>query len=204
VNAPPKQAVAGYRCLVVEDNTLVIVGLRAQLERLGHVVVGDAATAAEAQALFDQHQPDLVLMDIQLDGADGIDLSAKLLARRACPIIILSAYSDKKLVDRAAAAGVFGYLVKPVSIESLSAQIEVVALRFMERMNLIAENQTLIQTLETRKLVERAKGIMMRRLNLPEADAHKRLQLESQKRRQSVGDLARKIIDSEELLGGQT
>jgi two-component system, response regulator PdtaR len=198
-----KHAAASYRCLIVEDDTYLVMLLRAQLEKLGHVVVGDASMAAQAQRLFESERPDLVLMDIRLDGADGIELARKLLAHRACPIIIVSAYGDRELVDRATAAGVFGYLIKPVGTEALSAQIEVAVDRFSEHLRLVAENQALAQTLETRKLVERAKGIMMRRLNLSEPDAHKRLQQESQKRRQSLAELARKIIESEELLGGE-
>jgi response regulator NasT len=192
------------RCLIVEDDTYVVMGLRAQLEMLGHVVVGDASTAAQAEQLYGQHHPDLVLMDIHLDGSDGIELSAKLLSARPCPIVVLSAYGDKERVDRAAAVGVFGYLIKPVGVESLAAQIEVAVGRFREQMRLVAENQNLTQTLETRKLVEKAKGIVMQRLKLSEAEAHKRLQQESQKRRQSLAEVARKIIDSEEILGGES
>ncbi len=118
-------------------------------------------------------------------------------------MIILSAYSDRELVARAGAAGVFGYLIKPVSAESLQAQVEVAVRRFAEHEQLLRENQELAQTLETRKLVERAKGIFMRRLGLEEPEAHRRLQQESQKRRISLADLAKKIIESEELLGGE-
>jgi len=181
----------------------VAMGLRASLERLGHIVVGDASTTAGAEEFYEKERPDLVLMDIRLDGADGIELATKPLARRASPVVIVSAYGDKELIDRAAAAGVYGYLIKPVSSESLAAQIEVALNRFRDQMLLAAEKQALEHTLETRKLVEKAKGIMMRRLNLSEAEAHKRLQQESQRRRQSLGDLARKMIESEELLGGE-
>ncbi len=196
------KAAGSLRCLIVEDDTYVVMGLRAQLEMLGHIVVGDAANAAQAEKIFQEQNPDLVLMDIHLDGSDGIELSGKLLARRACPIVVLSAYGDKELVDRAAAAGVYGYLIKPVGAEALSAQIEVAVGRFKERMKLVAENQNLSQSLETRKLVEKAKGIIMQRLKLSEADAHRRLQTESQKRRMNLSDVAKKIIESEEILGG--
>ena len=197
-----KDKAAGLRCLIVEDDTYVVMGLRAQLEMLGHAVVGDAANAAQAERIFQDQNPDLVLMDIHLDGSDGIALAEKLIAKRPCPIVILSAYGDKELVDRAAAAGVYGYLIKPVGAEAMSAQIEVAVGRFRERMKLVAENQALSQNLETRKLVEKAKGIIMQRLKLSEADAHRRLQVESQKRRMNLSDVAKKIIESEEILGG--
>ena len=97
----------------------------------------------------------------------------------------------------------FGYLIKPVTAEGLQAQIEVAVRRFKEQQQLISEKESLVQTLETRKLVERAKGIFMKRMNLEEAEAHRRLQLESQKRRISIAELAKRVIESEELLGGQ-
>jgi AmiR/NasT family two-component response regulator len=194
--APPR------RILIVEDETLVGMGLRTDLERLGHTVVSQASTADEARREFRDKRPDVVLMDIRLDGADGIELAAELLKERRVPMIIHSAYSEQQLIERAGAAGVFGYLIKPASVESLQAQIEVAVRRFEEHERVLAEKQELAATLETRKLVEKAKGIFMRRLNLDEPEAHKRLQQESQKRRISIGELARKIIESEELFGG--
>lgn len=191
------------RILIVEDDTLVGIGLRSQLEKLGHEVVGQASSAAEGKSLYREKKPDVVLMDIRLDGADGINLATELLAERRCPMVILSAYGDKELIERASSAGVFGYLIKPVTAEGLQAQIEVAVRRFQEREKLIAEKESLTQTLETRKLVERAKGIFMKRMNLDEAEAHRRLQLESQKRRIGIADLAKRVIESEELLGGK-
>jgi len=188
--------------LIVEDDALVGIGLKAQLERLGHEVVGHASTAAAALDLFTSKQPEIVLLDVRLDGADGIELAARLLAVRRVPMIIVSAFSDQSKIERASAAGVFGYLIKPVSGESLAAQIEVAVQRFNEQERLIRENLELAQTLENRKLVEKAKGIFMTRLNLNEPEAHRRLQQESQKRRMSMAELAKKIIESEQLLGG--
>jgi two-component system, response regulator PdtaR len=190
------------RVMIVEDETLVGMGLKKDLERLGHTVLAHAANADEARAEYKAKQPDLVMMDIRLGTADGIELAAELLKERRCPMVILSAYSEQRLIERAGAAGVFGYLIKPASVESLQAQIEVAFRRFQEQEKVRQEKDELSATLETRKLVERAKGIFMRRLNLDEPEAHKRLQQESQKRRMTIGELAKKIIESEELLGG--
>jgi response regulator NasT len=192
----------GQQVLIVEDNTLISMGLKAQLEKAGHQVVGQAASAADGLRLFREQKPDLLLVDIQLNGDDGITLLTQLLKERRVPAIIITAYSDRELIDRATAAGVFGYLIKPVSPEALEAQIAVAVQRFAEQEKLQQEKQALSQTLEERKLVERAKGIFMRRLNLDEPEAHKRLQQESQKRRIPMGELARRIIESEEMLGG--
>lgn len=190
------------RVLLIEDDTLVGMGLRGQLERLGHEVIGQAASHAQADALYRTAQPDLVLVDIRLGGQDGIEVARSLLAQRPCAMIIVSAFSDHDLVQRAGAAGVYGYLIKPPSLESLRAQIEVVLRRFADNQALRAEKEKLAQTLELRKLTERAKGILMKRANLTEEDAHRRLQQESQKRRISLADLSRRIIESEELIGG--
>lgn len=194
--------IGGQRVLIVEDDTLVGLGLKANLERLGHDVVGQAATAEEALRLFREHKPTLVLLDIRLNGDDGLSLAGQLLKEQRVPTIVVSAYSDPELVRRAGSAGVFGYLIKPVSGEALAAQIEVAVKRFAEQEQLIAEKEALAQSLETRKLVERAKGIFMKRMGLSEADAHRRLQQESQRRRISLADLAKKVIESEDLLGG--
>ncbi len=201
-SSTPGAAAGKRRVLIVEDETLVGMGLRKDLERLGHLVVSQASTADQARQEYKDKHPDIVLMDIRLDGADGIELAAELLKERRVPMLILSAYSEQQLIERAGAAGVFGYLIKPVSIESLRAQIEVAVRRFEEHEKVVAEKQALAATLETRKLVEKAKGIFMRRLSLDEPEAHKRLQQESQKRRIGIGELAKKIIESEELLGG--
>ena len=196
-------AVRSRRNLIVEDDTLVGLGLKAQVEKLGHEVAGEASTAPQAELLYREKQPDLVLMDIRLDGTDGIELAARLLKIRRCPMVVLSAYSDKELIDRASMAGVFGYLIKPVSGESLAAQIEVSIGRFEDHEKLVAERAELARQLETRKLVEKAKGIFMKRLNLDEAEAHKRLQQESQKRRISLADLCKMLIESEDIMGGK-
>lgn len=191
------------RVLIVEDDTLVGMGLRAQLEKLGHNVVGQAASSTEATLLYREQRPDVVLMDIHLDDSDGITLACELLKERHCPMVIVSAYGDKELVERSTVAGVFGYLIKPVTAEGLQAQIEVAVARFQQQEQLFHEKEILAQTLETRKLVERAKGIFMKRMGLDEPEAHRRLQQESQKRRMSLADLAKRVIESEELLGGK-
>ena len=199
--APPA-APTPLRILIVEDETMVGMGLRAQLGKLGHTVVGHAANAPEARAAYKEKQPDLVFMDIRLGDADGLELARELLKERRCPMIVLSAFSDQELINRAGEVGVFGYLIKPASPEALSAQIKVAVQRFQDHERLRLEKEHLSQTLETRKLLDRAKGILMKRSGLDESEAHKRLQQESQKRRISLPDLCKKIIESEEILGG--
>jgi response regulator NasT len=194
------------RILIVEDETIVGMGLQDHLTRMGHEVVAQARDGEEGLRVFREKQPDAMIVDIRLkDGVgvgDGIDLAVECFKVRRVPVIVVSAFSDAELIERATAAGVFGYLVKPVQQAQLAAQLEVAVRRFRENEQLRQEKDQLQANLETRKLVERAKGIFMRRLQLDEQEAHKRLQQESQKRRISLADLAKKIIESEELLGG--
>jgi response regulator NasT len=199
--APPSANPAVLRVLIVEDDTFVGGQIQACLERLGHRVVGQPSHEAQALQQFSESSPDLVIMDVRLDKTDGIDLTGKLLAQRAVPVVIVSAFSDDELVKRAAAAGVFGYLVKPVNDRALAAAIAVAVGRFNETLRLQKQNQELATALETRKLVDRAKGILMKHLKLAEPDAHKRLQSEAQKRRVTMAEMAKKVIESEELLG---
>jgi response regulator NasT len=193
--------VTPMRALVVEDDTFVGGLIQATLERLGHTVVGQPSRELEAVELFRKLTPDLIIMDVQLDKTDGIELTKLLLAERAVPVVIVSAFSDNELIQRAAAAGVFGYLIKPVNDRSLAAAIAVAVGRFGETAALQNQNKELATALETRKLVDRAKGILIKRLKLPEPDAHRKLQSEAQKRRITMAEMAKKVIESEELLG---
>jgi AmiR/NasT family two-component response regulator len=199
----PTVAQRALRVLIVEDETLVGMTLQHQLEQLGHSVVGQAADAAEATALFRKHSPDLVLLDIRLrGGGDGLELAALLREERACPVIVISAFSEPQLIDRAAEVGVFGYLVKPVNERALEAQIEVALKRFAERQALAGEVQQLQQALETRRLLDRAKAILIKRAGLSEDDAHRHLLQESQNRRVPLAKLCRGIIDADQAKRG--
>jgi len=190
------------RVLIVEDDTLVGMGLAKQLEKVGHEVVGQAANAEEATVLFNARNPNLVLMDIRLrDDTDGIELARQLLAIRRVPMIILSAFVEPELIARASQAGVFGYVKKLSEDATLFAAMEVAVKRFEDQEKLLQEKEQAVQSLEDRKILERAKGVLMKRANLTEADAHKRLQTESQKRRTNMIELAKKIIESDQVIG---
>jgi AmiR/NasT family two-component response regulator len=164
---------------------------------MGHQVLSPAADAAQAESVFRSLNPDLVLTDIRLGNDDGLELAQRLLKIRACPILVISAFSDRELIERAKAVGVFGYLVKPVSSPALAAQIEVAVARFREHMVLLAQKESLAANLENRKLIERAKGLLMKHQNLSEPEAHKALQQASQSRRISAVELAKRVIDSD-------
>jgi two-component system, response regulator PdtaR len=199
---PPSSSPKPLRVLIVEDESLVGMILRQQLDRMGHTVLGQAANADEAIELYRRHNPDLVFMDIRLAGSDGLDVAKTLLDERPCPVIVISAYTDRELIDRAAAIGVFGYLVKPVDERELEAQIAVALRRFADQRAMQMEVVRLERDLETRKLLDRAKGILMKRAKLTEDDAHRRLLQESQKRRIPLAQLCKTIIESDQVMGG--
>ncbi|MGA2497708.1 MAG: response regulator [Tepidisphaeraceae bacterium] len=190
-----------FRVLIVEDESLVGMMLRQMLDRMGHTVLGQAANAVEAAELYRRHNPDLVLMDIRLAGSDGLEVARTLLEERPCPVVVVSAYSDKELIARAAAVGVFGYLVKPVNERELEAQIEVALRRFADQQAATMEIVRLERDLETRRLLDRAKGILMKRAKLTEDEAHRRLLQESQKRRIPLPQLCKTIIESDQVMG---
>jgi response regulator NasT len=198
---PPPTRNGTRQVLIVEDNSFIALGLRGDLEQLGHEVVGMAADAAEARELFRAREPNLLLMDVRLGKDDGIELTRQLFAERPCPVVIVSAFSDAELVARATDVGVFGYLVKPVAPDALRVQIAVAVRRFEESQVLQQENRDLLARLESRKVIEKAKGILMKRLSLDEEAAHRRLQLESQKRRINIAECAKRVIESEKMLG---
>jgi response regulator NasT len=193
--------IACLRVLVVEDDSFVVEHLQACLKRLGHTVVGQPSREAETLEQFRRLVPDVVLMDVRLDQADGIELAGNLLAERAVPVVIISAFSDDELIQRAAAVGVFGYMIKPVNDRSLAAAIAIAIGRFNETVALQRQKQELAQALENRKLLDRAKGILIKHFKLSEPDAHRRLQSEAQKRRVTLAEVAKKVIESADLLG---
>ncbi|MFQ5804287.1 MAG: ANTAR domain-containing response regulator [Candidatus Methylomirabilales bacterium] len=188
------------RVLVVEDEGLVAAGLKGQLEDIGHQVLGLATDAEEAVGLASKLQPDLIIMDIRIPGADGIETARAILAQEAVPIVFLTAYPDEDFVRRAGDAGAMAYLLKPVNESTLRSTIEVALARFTELDALRREVKDLKEALETRKLVEKAKGVLMKRVQLSEAEAFRRMQQKSRTTRTSLKIVAATIVQADDLL----
>lgn len=186
--------------LVVEDEGLVAAGLKGQLENIGHRVVGLAKDGQEAVGLASKLRPDLIIMDIRIPGVDGIEAARAILAGEAVPIVFLTAYPDEDFVRRAGEAGAMAYLLKPVNERALRSTIEVALARFKELDALRREVIDLREALETRKLVEKAKGVLMMRLQLSEGEAFRRMQQKSRSTRTSLKAVATTILNAEDLL----
>ncbi|MDR5684114.1 MAG: response regulator [Armatimonadota bacterium] len=182
------------RILIADDEAIRVMTLRTQLRSLGFDVVAEASTGAEAVRLAEQHEPDLAILDIKMPEMDGIAAAHEIVRRRPIPIILLTAYSELDLVERASEAGVFAYLVKPVSEEELLPAILLARARFEEFRVLEGEVRDLREALEARKVIERAKGILMKRLGLSEAEAFRRMQVQSQKENRKLVEIARAIV----------
>lgn len=192
---------AATRILIAEDNDLVSLTLEEQLKGLGYDVIGIARTGTEAIDLAMRLVPDVILMDIRMPEVDGTEAALRINQQRSMPIIMLTAYTDKETVRKAEAAGVLGYLVKPISENDLPPAINIALARFRELQSLRSEVHSLQDSLEARKLIERAKGILMQRLGITEREAYERLRQRARDKRAKMKDIARAIIEAEELLG---
>lgn len=182
------------RIIVADDEAVIRLGLRTMLEEHGYDVVGEASDGMRVLDLVGKIRPDLVFLDIKMPGIDGLAVARTLLAERAVPVIILTAYGDRALVDDAKEAGVLAYLVKPLREPDLVPAIEVAMSRFEELQALRGEIGDLHDTLQTRKVVERAKGILMRVNGIDEAAAFGQLQRESRNSRRTMKEIAEEMI----------
>jgi response regulator NasT len=182
------------RILVADDEPLIRLDLREMLATLGYQVVGEAADGATAVRLARETRPDLVIMDIQMPELNGIEAARTLTAENIAPVLLLTAYSQKDLVESAQQAGVVGYLVKPFRDSDIQPAVEVALARFEEFRAVREQVRTLEESLETRKIVDRAKGVLMDTQGLKEADAFRRIQKLSMDSRKSMRDVAEAIL----------
>jgi two-component system, response regulator PdtaR len=182
------------RILIAEDETIIRLDLRDVLERAGHDVCAEARDGEEAVALALSAEPELAILDVKMPKLDGIEAARRILAERPIPIVMLTAYGQQELVARAVEAGVFGYLVKPFRETDLLPAIQTARARHAELETLREEAESLAEALATRKVVERAKGLLMEKEGLSENDAFVRLRRASQASGRSLGVVAEAVI----------
>jgi response regulator NasT len=182
------------RVLIAEDETIIRLDLRTQLEDLGYVVCAEARTGNEAVELARELEPEVAILDVKMPDGDGVEAARRILADRPIPILLLTAYSDSELVGRAARAGVFAYLVKPFQASELMPAIETAIARHRELDEVRDEAASLAEALAARKSIERAKGLLMQREGLTEGDAFARLRGASQRSGQPMKLIADAIV----------
>jgi response regulator NasT len=187
--------------LICEDESITALRLREELTQLGYKIVGEAADGYEAVHQAAMLRPDVILMDIKMPKMDGITATRRIMATAPTAIVMLTAYSQRDLIEDAVGAGAMGYLVKPVSRDQLLPALTVAIRRFAEFQSVKAEAADAKEALETRKLVERAKGVLMQRSNLSEAEAFKRMQKMSQDHSKPLKQIAEEILKADSLFG---
>ncbi|NPV09073.1 MAG: response regulator [Anaerolineae bacterium] len=190
------------RVIIADDEAIIRMDLREMLTNLGYLVVGEVADGTSAVNLARELRPDIVIMDIKMPDLDGIDAARLLTQERIAPVVLLTAYSQSELIERAKEAGVVGYIVKPIRESDLAPAIEVALARFGELRALEREVGDLKDALETRKLVDRAKGILMDSQGLSEAQAFRRIQTMSMNTRKSMKQVAEAIVLAHEAARG--
>ena len=186
--------------LVVEDDEATRRCLCDQLTTLGFKVAGALTSGEEAVEQVERIRPSLVIMDIKMPGMDGIEAARLVSQRHPCPVIIVTGHSQEELMDDAAGAGVFAYLTKPVTRAALQPAIKLALARYGEFRALSEGIDNLKEALETRKLVERAKGILMKRCNVGEDEAFRMLQAHSQRENRKLKDIAEMVISASKLM----
>jgi AmiR/NasT family two-component response regulator len=185
---------AQTRLVIADDESLIRMNLKETLVGLGYLVVGDAGDGVTAINLARSLRPDLVIMDIKMPKLDGIQAAEVLTQERIAPVLLLTAYNDRELVDRARDAGVIAYLVKPFREADLLPAIEIAIARFHELRALDKQLGDLQEAMETRKIVERAKGLLMETQGLSEAEAFRRIQQLSMNTRKPMKEIAQALL----------
>jgi response regulator NasT len=186
------------RILVAEDEALIRMDLIEMLGEAGYTVVAEATNGEEAIALANEHKPDLCILDVKMPVLDGISAAEKIIS--IAPVLMLTAFSQKELVDRARDAGVMAYVVKPFTIADLVPAIEIAISRHTQMRSLADEVADLHERLETRKIIDRAKGILMKALNLSEPEAFSWIQRAAMDRRLTMKEVALAVISPEAAL----
>ena len=182
------------RVIIADDESVIRADLRERLTNLNYLVVGEAGDGQSAVNMARQLKPNVVIMDIKMPDMDGIEAAGIMTREKIAPVLLLTAYAQRDLVDRAKEAGVVGYLVKPFREQEIVPAIEIALARFSEFSELEKEVGDLQETLETRKLVDRAKGILMDSQGLTEQEAFRKIQKMSMNSRKPMKEIAQAIV----------
>lgn len=182
------------RVLIADDDPIIRLDLRQMLENLEYEVVGEASDGCQAVEQARESQPDVCILDVKMPVMDGIEAVSIISSEGIAPAILITAYNDRELVERAKDAGVFAYIVKPFKPSDLPPAIEVARSRFEQNRALTKEIENLNDRLEARKAIDRAKGILMTEHGVSESEAYRRIQVQSMNARKSMREVAEAII----------
>jgi len=183
------------RVVIAEDEAIIRLDLKEILEDEGYEIVGETGRGDEAVDLVRKHHPDLAILDIKMPGMDGLAAAREITGERLAAVLILTAFSQRDLIDQAKEAGALAYLVKPFQRSELIPQMEIALGRFQEMKVLAQQVESLEEQLEIRKLVERAKGMLMDELGLKEVEAFNWIQKTAMRERLLMKEIARRVIE---------
>ena len=182
------------KIVIADDEAVIRMDLKEILREAGHEVVGETANGRRAVAIVRDMHPDLVIMDIKMPDMDGVEAARLIAADHLAPVLLLTAFDDAELIERAKDAGVLASLVKPVEEKNLFPAMEIALSRWQEMQSLEEELFAMRDSLETRKLLDRAKGILMQAHNISEAEAYRRMQRYSMEKRLSLKEVAAAVV----------
>jgi len=192
-----------WKVVVVDDHAPSRAAVAEAVIAQGGQVKGNGSRVQDVVHLVGKHRPDVVIMAVGLPDGDGVEAARQVMASGACPVVMLTSHTDTAVAARAIAAGVLAFLVKPLRAEEVGPALDVAVSRFRELSAMRQENEALKRTLETRKLIERAKGILMQRLGLSEPDAFRRIQKTAMDSRRPMAEVAQALLLTEEIAHGR-
>ena len=185
------------RIVIAEDEAIIRLDLRETLEEEGYIVVADTGRGDDAIELVRQHKPDVAIFDIKMPGLDGLDAARVVSAEKICPVVMLTAFSQREVIEQARDAGALAYLVKPFQKTDLVPAIELAIGRFRELMTLSGERDALGEQLELRKLLDRAKGLLIYKFSMTEQSAFDFIQKNAMSTRAKMVDVANQILNGQ-------
>jgi len=188
-----------WKVVIVDDHASSRASVAETITAQGGQVVGNGSRAEDAVALVERHRPDVAVFAVGLPDGDGVEAARQVMGRGACPVVLLTSHTDTEVIGRAVEAGVLAFLAKPLRTAELAPALDLAVSRFRELSAVRRENETLKRSLESRKLVERAKGILMTHLGLSEPEAFRRIQKTAMDTRKPMAEVAQALLLTEEL-----
>lgn len=183
-----------YRIVIADDEALICMDLREMLEEAGHTVVGVGSDGVEALELVKANKPDLAILDVQMPRLDGIQAAKMIAHDNLAPVVLLTAFGDEDVVEKAKKSMVFGYVMKPVEEKALFPAIQIAVAQFRQKNDMVNRVKEMERELASRKIIDRAKGLLMDFYKMPEEEAYRRMQQTSMKRGISLAEVAQKVV----------
>lgn len=183
-----------YRIVIADDEALICMDLREMLEEAGHEVVGIGSDGVEALDLVKEKKPDLVILDVKMPRLDGIQAARMIAHDNLAPVVLLTAFGDEDMIEKAKKSMVFGYVMKPVEEKTLFPAIQIAVSQYRQKKDMVDRVKNMERELAARKIVDRAKGLLMDYYHIIEEDAYRRMQQTSMKRGITIADVAQKVV----------